>query len=180
MLPNDNQPTDITTTLPPISPSQEREEGRLKSFSDVEERLVEAMLVMKRLSDREAGWLRVRASWPDIVREHEAGDYDARGYLGNSGDIPLRPLPATRKDIAMMEEAFAWVLAAKPDDRKLIALAIGALARGEKRVPWMQLRKPMGVTRGADGLRMRYERAMRKVVKAANASISGAVACQTV
>ncbi|MCK0531760.1 hypothetical protein [Sphingobium agri] len=149
------------------------------SFADVEERLVEAMLVMKRLSDREAGWLRVKASWPDIIRERELGDYDARGYLGNSSDIPLKPLPATRKDIAMMEEAFAWVLAAKPDDRRLIALAIGALARGEKRVPWMKLRKPMGVTRGADGLRMRYERAMRKVVIAANASKSAPVACQT-
>ena len=83
------------------------------SFADVEERLVEAMLVMRRLSDREAGWLRVKASWPDIVREHEAGDYDARGYLGNSSDIALKPLPATRRDIAEMEEAFAWVLAAK-------------------------------------------------------------------
>lgn len=149
------------------------------SFADVEERLVEAMRVMKRLSDREAGWLRVKASWPDIVREHEAGDYDARGYLGNSSDIPLRPLPATRKDIAEMEQAFAWVLAAKPDDRKLIALAISALARGEKRVPWMKLRKPMGVKLGAHGLRKRYERSMRAVVKAANASISGASACQT-
>ena len=180
MLPHDNYPIDISITNPPISPSQEREEGRLYSFADVEERLVEAMLVMRRLSDREAGWLRVKASWPDIIRDHEAGDYDARGYLGNSSDIPLKPLPATRRDIAMMEEAFAWVLAAKPDDRKLIALAIGALARGEKRVPWMKLRKPMGLTRGADGLRMRYERAMRKVVKAANASISAAFACQTV
>lgn len=179
MLPHDDQTTDIITIYPPMSPSQEREEGRLYSFADVEERLVEAMLVMKRLSDREAGWLRVKASWPDIIRERELGDYDARGYLGNSSDIPLKPLPATRKDIAMMEEAFAWVLAAKPDDRRLIALAISALARGEKRVPWMKLRKPMGVTRGADGLRMRYERAMRKVVIAANVRKSVPVACQT-
>lgn len=150
------------------------------SFADVEERLVEAMLVMKRLSDREAGWLRVKASWPDIVRDHEAGDYDARGYLGTSSDIPLKPAPATRKDIGMMEEAFGWVLAAKPDDRKLIALAITALARGEKRVPWMQLRKPMGLKLGAHGLRKRYERSMYLVVKAANARLAGAVACQTV
>ncbi|MEA3541952.1 MAG: hypothetical protein U9R77_07520 [Pseudomonadota bacterium] len=150
------------------------------SFADVEERLVEAMLVMRRLSDREAGWLRVKASWPDIVREHEAGDYDARGYLGNSSDIPLKPLPATRRDIAEMEEAFAWVLAAKERDRRLIALAIGALARGEKRVPWMALRKPMGIKLGANGLRMRYERAMHLVVKAANAQKSAAFACQTV
>lgn len=150
------------------------------SFADVEERLVEAMLVMRRLSDREAGWLRVKASWPDIVREHEAGDYDARGYLGNSSDIPLKPLPATRRDIAEMEEAFAWVLAAKGRDRRLIALAIGALARGEKRVPWGKLLRPMGLKLGQHGLRKRYERAMHLVVKAANAQKSAAFACQTV
>lgn len=151
----------------------------MMSFDDVEQRLVDALLVMKRLGDREAGWLRVKASWPDIVREREAGDYDAHGYLGKSSDIVIKPLPATRRDIAEMEQAFAWVLAAKPDDRKLIALAIGALARGEKRVPWRRMLKPMGMTRGADGLRMRYQRGMRPVVKAANASISGAVHCQT-
>ena len=150
------------------------------SFADVEERLVEAMLVMRRLSDREAGWLRVKASWPDIVREHEAGDYDARGHLGNSSDIPLKPLPATRRDIAEMEEAFAWVLAAKERDRRLIALAIGALARGEKRVPWGRLLRPMGLKLGQHGLRKRYERAMHLVVKAANAQKSAAFACQTV
>ncbi|SCW77497.1 hypothetical protein SAMN02927924_02803 [Sphingobium faniae] len=149
------------------------------SFADVEERLVEAMLVMRRLSDREAGWLRVKASWPDIVGEPEPGDYDARGYLGNSSDIPLRPLPATRNDIAMMEEAFAWVMAAKAEDRRLIALAIGALARGEKRVPWMRLRKPMGIKLGAHGLRKRYDRAMHQVVKAANQGLLRPTACQT-
>lgn len=141
------------------------------SFADVEERLVEAVRVMARMGDREAGWLRVKASWPDIVREREAGDYDAHGYLGKSSDIVIRPLPATRRDVADMEEAFGWVVAAREEDRKLIALAIGALARGEKRVPWMRLKRPMGVALGADGLRKRYERAMHLVVRRANARI---------
>ncbi len=178
MLPNDGQAIDVITIHPPISPSQEREEGRLYSFDDVQDRLVEAMLVMRKLSDREAGWLRVKAMWPDIVRERELGDYDARG--GDMQAPAPRPLPATRKDIAEMEEAFAWVLAAKERDRRLIALAIGALANGEKRVPWMKLRAAMGVKRGAGGLRMRYERAMRSVVKAANAGLLRVTPCQTV
>ena len=148
------------------------------SFADVEERLVEAVRVMQRLGDREAGWLRVKACWPDIVREREAGDYDAHGYLGQSSDIVVRPLPATRRDVDQMEQAFAWVLAARPEDRRLIALAIGALARGDKQVPWMRLRKPMGIKLGAHGLRKRYGRAMHLVVKAANASISKGSACQ--
>lgn len=149
------------------------------SFADVETRLVEAMLVMRRMSDREAGWLRVKACWPDIVRDYGVGDYDARGYLGTSSDIPLRPLPASRRDIAEMEEAFGWVLAAKPEDRKLIALAIGALARGDKQVPWLRLLKPMGLKLGAHGLRKRYERSMHKVTKAANAAISKALLSQS-
>lgn len=148
------------------------------SFADVEERLVEAMLVMRRMSDREAGWLRVKACWPDIVREDDRGDYDARG-VDMIAPAP-RPLPATRRDIAEMEEAFGWVLAAKPEDRRLIALAIGALAQGAKQVPWMRLRKPMGIKLGAHGLRKRYGRAMHVVTKAANAQISEGFACQTV
>lgn len=148
------------------------------SFADVEERLVEAMLVMRRMSDREAGWLRVKACWPDIVREDARGDYDARGV--DMGPPPLRPLPASRRDVAEMEEAFGWVLAVKPEDRKLIGLAITALAQGDKQVPWMRLRKPMGVKLGAHGLRKRYGRAMHLVVKAANATISKALLCQTV
>lgn len=180
MLPNDNQPIDIIPFYPPNSPSHNREEGRIYSFEDVQERLVQALLVMQRMSDREAGWLRVKACWPDIVRSYEAGDYDARGYLGNSSDIPLRPLPAARREIAEMEEAFAWVLAAKEGDRRLIALAIGALARGHKQVPWMRLLKPMGLKLGSHGLRKRYDRAMHLVVKAANAGLARASACQTV
>ena len=148
------------------------------SFSDVEERLVEAMLAMRRMSDREAGWLRVKACWPDIVREDSRGDYDARGV--DMGPPPLRPLPASRRDIAQMEEAFGWVMAVKPEDRKLIGLAITALAQGQKQVPWMQLRKPMGVKLGAHGLRKRYGRAMHLVVRQANATISKALLCQTV
>lgn len=164
--------TDNTIFYPPICPSLEREEGRFLSFSDVEERLVEAMLVMRRMGDREAGWLRVKSAWPDIVREYEVGDYDARGYLGTSSDIPLRPLPASRRDVDAMEEAFGWVQAAPERDRRLIALAIGSLAQGEKRVPWSQLLRPMGLKLGQHGLRKRYERAMRQVVQAANARIS--------
>lgn len=178
MLPTNNDPIDIITLLPPISPSQEREEGRMYSFADVEERLVEAMRVMQRLADREAGWLRVKACWPDIVREDARGDYDARGV--DMGPPPLRPLPASRRDVADMEEAFGWVMVVKPEDRKLIGLAVTALARGQKQVPWMQLRKPMGVKLGAHGLRKRYGRAMHDVVKQANATISKALLSQSV
>ena len=138
------------------------------SYEEVQERLVEAMLVCWRSTDRERGWQQVRSVWPEVLPE--AGDYDARGGEHSSSDVALRPAALTRAEVAAMEEAFGWVAAVQGDDRKVIGLAITALARGASRVPWRQLLRPMGLTRGADGLRMRYSRAMHRVTMAANAA----------
>ncbi|MBM3927381.1 MAG: hypothetical protein FJ335_02835 [Sphingomonadales bacterium] len=140
------------------------------TFDQVEERLIEAMLVCWRSPDRERGWLRVRSLWPEVMRETSAGDYDARGGEGTSSDVALRPAALTRREVADMEEAFGWLSAVQGADRKIIGLAITALARGDKQVPWSRLLRPMGLTRGTDGLRKRYTRAMSRVTQAANAA----------
>lgn len=158
MLPDNDETIDIITFYPPNSPSHIREEGRFYSFDDVQERLVEAMLCAWRLPDREAGWQRVKAQWPDVWRHTHFGDYGE-----SASDAVLRPAALTRRDIAEMEEAFDWLAVLKPADRKLVGLAVTALARGEKQVPWLRLLKPMGLQRGAHGLRKRYSRAMAKV-----------------
>lgn len=136
------------------------------TFDDVQDRLVEAMLTCWRHPDRERGWLRVKAMWPDVMAE--PGDYDARGGDLVSDGAALRPAALTRRDIDEMEEAFGWVEAIAPDDRKLVGLAVSMLARGRREVPWRNLLRPMGLTRGADGLRMRYGRAMAAVAARAN------------
>ncbi|WP_156361375.1 DUF6362 family protein [Sphingomonas sp. Leaf67] len=138
------------------------------SFAEVEARLVEAVRVSWRLPDREAGWQRVRSAWPEIMREASAGDYDARGGDLSSSDVKLRTVAATRGEVVEMEQAFGWLAAVADDDRRLVALAIGCLARGDKQVPWLRLRKPMGVTRGAEGLRKRYARAVGRACVCAN------------
>ncbi len=140
------------------------------SFAEVEERLVQALLVCWRQPDRERGWLRLRAHWPDVTRELSAGDYDARGAEHSSSDVALRPASLTRAEVGEMEEAFGWLAAVEGDDRRVIGLAIAALARGEARVPWLKLLKPMGLKRGAEGLRKRYSRAMNRVTVAANSA----------
>lgn len=140
----------------------------LLSFEEIEQRLVEAVLTARGLPDREAAWLRVRAGWPEIVREAAAGDYDARGGDLASSDVPLRTVTATRADVAAMEEAFGWLSVVADQDRRLVAMAIGCLVGGAKQVPWMRLRQPLGVDHGADGLRKRYTRAMAKVCRFAN------------
>lgn len=175
MLPDNDDPIDNITFYPPNSPSHLREEGRFYSFEDVQERLVEAMLCAWRLPDREAGWQRVKAMWPDVWRHEHFGDHPGNDVA----QVPLRPAALTRADIAEMEEAFDWLSVVKAADRKLVGLAITALARGEKQVPWLRLLKAMGLKRGAHGLRKRYSRAMVKVCVRANGGNPSGGARQT-
>lgn len=138
------------------------------SFDDVQDRLVEAMLTCWRYPDRERGWQTLRCAWPEISRDVWAGDYDARGGDGTSADVALRPASQTREDIAEMEEAFGWLDAVAPDDRKLIGLAIRELASGKRSVSWSKLKAAMGIARGSDGLRMRYGQAIASICNARN------------
>ncbi len=147
------------------------EEGKgsgLLSFAEVEERLVEAIRVTWRAPDRERAWLTVRAYWPDIHRHTALGDYDERGGDGVSSDVKLRPAALTRAEVADAEEALGWLDAVPVEDRKLIGLAIVALAGGARQVPWSRLLRPMGKARGVDGLRRRYERALGAVCRRVN------------
>ena len=138
------------------------------TFDAVQERLVEAMITCWRHPDRERGWQRVRSTWPEILREIHAGDYDARGGDGTSSDVALRPASQTRAEVAEMEEAFGWTAVLSGEDRKLVGLVISVLARGRREVSWRALLKPMGRTRGADGLRARYGRALNAICTAEN------------
>ncbi len=162
----------------PTNSGQFPVEGRLLptgtlTFTEVEDRLVEAMLTCWRYPDRERGWQRIRSAWPEITRDVVAGDYDARGGDGSSSDVALRPASQTRAEVAEMEEAFGWLDAIEPEDRRLVGLAIIQLARGKREVPWVDLLRRMGVERGADGLRMRYGRAINAICIAQSGGKAG-------
>lgn len=103
-----------------------------------------------------------------IIRETNMGDYDDRGYLGTSSDVPLRPASMTRAEVAARDVASDWMDYVPVDDRRLVGLALVALARGKASVPWMQLKREMGVVIGAGGLQRRYERALARVAAALN------------
>ena len=152
--------------LPPIGGRDDVDspKGQFLSFTAVEDRLVEALLTCWRYPDRERGWQTLRSAWPEISRDVWAGDYDARGGDGTSA--VLRPAAQTRAEISEMEEAFGWLDGVAPDDRKLIGLAIVQLAQGKREVSWIELMRKMGVKRGADGLRMRYSRAITMIAQA--------------
>lgn len=139
------------------------------TFDMVQERLIEAMIICWRNPDRERGWQTLRSAWPDVLREVSAGDYDARGGDLSSSEVALRPCALTRAEQGEMEEAFAWLDHVPVEDRKVIGLAIVKLASGKHRaVPWRDLLRPMGMARGADGLRMRYGRAITSIAHRLN------------
>lgn len=139
------------------------------TFVDVEDRLVEALLTLWRLPDRERGLLRARASdgpWQLVMAE--PGDYDARGGDGRSSDVAIRPAALTRREVTEMEEALGWVEVLDPTDRKLVGLVITQLARGRREVSWLKLLPIMGLTNGSEGLRKRYSRAITAICASRN------------
>lgn len=160
----------MSDIYPPIYPpnvGSGATNGPFWTFEAVQERLVEAMTLWWRMPDRERGWMTIRAFWPEIMRHGHFGDGD--GMVNHADhDARPRPLPLTRDQVAEMEEASEWLRFIPDRDRKLVALALLHLARGEKRVPWMELRAPLGVQFGADGLRKRYSRAISSIAQALN------------
>lgn len=143
--------------------------GRMMSFEEVQDRLVEAVRVTWRMPDRERAWLTVRAYWPEAMIVGEAGDHDARGGEGTSSDVRLRPASLTRREVDEAEQALAWVAAVpRDDDRMLIGVVLRHLAAGRGQVEWAALRRDRVRWRSADGLRMRYRRAFAAIVRRAN------------
>lgn len=135
--------------------------GRFWTFEAVQERLIDAMLLWRRAPDRERGWLTVRAYWPEMRRHNHFGDYSDEEALP-------RPLPLTRAEVAEMNAVGEWLAFVPERDRRLVALAVSKLENGASQVPWLALRKAMGVTFGAHGLRKRYSRALTAIAMALN------------
>jgi hypothetical protein len=165
------------------------------TFAAVEERLVEAMLLWKRspgggLGPSSGTGYASDAPWQMLTRAVRASAGDVRGMdfarmlLADDEEETRRwqgrerPLPLTRDDVARRDEASEWLRLVAEKDRRLVVLALLSLASGAKRVPWMRLKAAIGVQFGADGLRMRYERALGRVAKGLNARKSATGACQ--
>lgn len=140
------------------------------SFDDVEQRLIEAWISLRRLPDREQGWL--RTSTMGLWRQVQSEEAEADPY-----ELPPRP-GLTRAEVREMEEALGWLEGVEPTDRKLIGLAVGRLARGDARVPWRRLLRAMGLRHGADGLRKRYGRAIKAICALLNARQNQDYLCQ--
>lgn len=151
-------------------PRREREDGRLQSFADVEGRMVEAMRMLWR--DEPGRWpFASDGPWHLFVHDRsEHGYLDAVEAAAERIARQHERRRLTRDEMAEMEEAAGWLALVEERDRRLVVLAVRELAKGARQVPWRRLLGPMGLTRGADGLRKRYGRAMNKLTVALNAA----------
>ena len=153
----------------PLTPSSGRmSEGQvhptpLWSWVAVQDRLVEAAAIQRRMNS--GGWpFASDGPWHLIVADRRVWDWEKDGWE----DLPVPKVPPSREQIARSEEATRWLAFAPEGDRKLIVLAVTALASGRAVIPFRALLRPMGVKMGADGLRKRYSRAITAICKALN------------
>lgn len=134
------------------------------TFELVEERLVEAWGYLLRMPDRERGFHRVAASWPDMRRHTAFGDY-------GDMDADARPKkPGLRTaEVDSMEEALGWVEWVPERHRSLIGLVLGMLQRiDDPDWIWIADRIDGGRGPGPDACRMRYNRAITRICERLN------------
>lgn len=125
------------------------------TFELVQERLIEAMLLWRRSPGGGAWPFASDGPW-HLIRK-EWSDWDARDPK------PLRSLPLTRDEVRQRDETSQWMALVGERDRPLVVLAITWKARGYSQIPWKRMLRPLGLKFGADGLRMRYGRAIRAI-----------------
>lgn len=170
---------------PPCDPPSNHQVGRLSSltasqgvgkgqawtFAAVEERLVEAMAAWRRAPDGDARYAlggRISSVWRHYAPS--ARDLASWDMLVEQRAVEPRPLPLSMAEVAAMEEASEWLRFIGEADRRLVVIVLGIMASGEKRVPWSKIKRSMGIPYGADGLRMRYSRAIGRVAASLNAA----------
>lgn len=164
----------MTMFDPPNHPPNHGSQGTVYTFKLVEERLVEAMRLWRRMPDRERGWQHVRALWPELkhgVENRNVGGEISQREATAEPPKTRRPAP-TRDQIAEMEEAGEWLGLVAERDRRLVALALAAKAGGREAVPWQALWERLGRGRpGPRGLQQRYDRAIAGVAMRLNGDV---------
>jgi len=139
------------------------------TFDLVRDRLVDVAHLWWRSPGGQGAAYATDGPWRQMIRETRAGDYDARGGDGSSSDVAIRPLPLSVAEVDMRDRCSQWLLLVPgEDDRRLVVLAVEALARGNARVPWRAIKRQLGIPFGEDGLKRRFDKALSAIVKALN------------
>lgn len=138
----------------------------LATFGLVQERLVEAWGYLMRMPDRERGWQRIGAVWPDISRTRR--DYEGWDPKLDRDVAPRKPGLRT-VEVDRMEEALGWIGAVKERDRKLLGVVLGQLQRADE-PEWHFVAVDCGREVSADAYRKRYGRAITGICERLNAA----------
>lgn len=151
------------------------------TFDLVRDALVDAAALWRRSPGGGAWPFATDGPWHLMTRDQNAGDWDARGVDRTSSEVPLRPLPLTRDEVARRDAVSEWIaLIPAADDRRLVWIACDYLAAGHARVPWGKVKRRMRVKFGEHGLRRRFGRALAHVAQALNGGNSRVEWCQGV
>jgi len=121
----------------------------------VEKRLVEAAWTLRRMPDRERGFLHMRGSlWPEMLPE--AGHYPASPISSIAARRRVRINP---REIDQMQPTFD-LLTLLPDilDRQILFwTAWHQDGETQARIPWAKVRRSLGITVSRWTLKRRYE-----------------------
>lgn len=137
----------------------------------LEAQMVEAVRLSWRLRDPDAHGSPFASDgpWDQIVRDLNAGDYDARG--GDMDDAPAPREGLDVVDLAAIEQAGGWLrlLLARPtrkgqtagvSDGAIVAAVLRQKASGRSQVKWSLVLRAVRLPRGQGALADRYARAM--------------------
>lgn len=164
--------TDTVRLHPPIEPpitgsvqlsdTVAQLDCELATFDVVEERLVEAWGFMMRLPDREIGWQRIVAIWPELRRHNSFGDY-------GDMDTDARPRrPGLRsEEIERMEQALGWVDWVPQQHRRLIGLVLTMLQKIDD-PDWVWAAARIEGAPKPDACRKRYNRSLSRICERLN------------
>ncbi|WP_158010623.1 DUF6362 family protein [Tardibacter chloracetimidivorans] len=131
----------------------------------VQEGFIQAWESLRRMPDREKGWMRSGTSslWRQVQREWGAYSQDAE-------DVRLT-LGLRAVEVDQMEEALQWLELLRPEDRKLVGAVLPVLAKGYSRIPWGRIKARRGLEGKPDTLKKRYRRALDMIAAALNTGI---------
>lgn len=134
---------------------------------EVEARLIEAERVWQWGMGAGAGFA-TDGPWY-LYRPDFADRYDPHGDLIAKGVAQAVRSPRPDRDmIDRATEAGEWLRHVPEADRRLVVMAVRALASGRRVVPWGHIMRAMGVVRGRMGMLRRYRAALAAIVDALN------------
>jgi len=152
------------------------------TFDDVEQALVEAMHLWRRTPGQLGpGGRSIKISGSGYASMQiglgfgkdgpwELADRDLYGPEVDK-DAPIRPAPLSRAEVARRDAISSWLALVPEQHRRLVTLAVAQMARtGHKSPGFKDLLRPMGMERGTEGLRKRYNRALYGIAQHLNCS----------